>query len=47
MSYLHTLSHSFRVVAFSMEPRNLVRKLVKWLAEMKNGFYFDAVYALG
>lgn len=47
MSYLHTLSHSFRVVAFSMEPRNLVRKLVKQLAEMKNGFYFDAVYALG
>ena len=47
MSYLHTLSHSFRVIAFSMEPRNLVRKLVRQLAEMKVAFYFDAVYALG
>ena len=45
--YLHSLSHNFRIVAFSMETRSIIRRMVRSLAEMKQGFHFDAVYALG
>jgi hypothetical protein len=46
ISYLQSLSHSFRLVAISMEPKSVIRRLCTNLSEMQRSIYFDAVYKI-
>ena len=45
-NYLLALSHNFRIVAYTQELKNIVRRLVHILGENKVPFFFDAVYRL-
>lgn len=46
LTMLQSLSHNFKVVAFSSEPKGLITRFGKALSEFKTPFAFDAVYQI-
>ena len=44
--HLQSLSHNFRIVAYSMESKALIRRMCRQLCEYQKPFCFDAVYHL-
>ena len=46
LGHLMTLSHNFRIVAYSAEPKSLIKRLGTLMAEFSRPFCFDAVYQI-
>ena len=44
LQLLHSLSHNYRIVAYSHEPSYILKKLIKVMSEYHRPFIFDAVY---
>jgi hypothetical protein len=44
LTILQSLSHNFKIVGFSSEPRGLISRFGKYLSEFKTAFTFDAIY---
>lgn len=46
LSMLQSLSHNFKIVAFSSESKGLLTRFGKCLTETKTPFAFDAMYQI-